>query len=99
MHRIVRALAVLVFVSFAVRADPATPARIVAGPDVLVSNDTEFPHVESMMAAHPTDPRRLVAGSMVLSGGDTGTVLYSSTDGGATWTPAHFMERMASEAD
>lgn len=91
----IRTLAVLSLISLSARADPA---RILVGPDVLVSRDSDYPHVEMTIAAHPSDPRKLVAGSMVLGDG-LGTVIYSSADGGATWSPDFPPGRIASEAD
>ena len=98
MLKVVRTLAVLSLIAMSAGAAGAEPARILVGPDVLVSSESEYPHVEMMIAAHPSDPRKLVAGSMVL-GGNSGTIIYSSTDGGATWVPDYPPERIASEAD
>ena len=74
------------------------PARLLAGPDVLVSRENDFPHLEMMIAAHPSDPKRLIAGSMFV-GSAFGTILYSSTDGGTTWTPTYPAESIATDAD
>ena len=79
-------------------AAPVPAQRILVGPDVLVSNENEYPHVEMAVAAHPSDPKRLVAGTMAL-GGASGTQIYASPDGGATWTPAYPAERIPAEAD
>lgn len=77
----------------------AQEPRLLAGPDVLVSRENDFPHVEMMIAAHPTDPRKLIAGSMSLVGGLYDTVLYSSTDGGSTWHPRYPAEPVDTDAD
>src|SRR5258706_10896444 len=67
----------------------ASPS-IRVGPNVRVSaahaRDT---HYEVFAAAHPRDPSRLVVGSIIYSSDGTtvGTVVYTSTDGGATWAP------------
>lgn len=101
MRKTVRTFAVLSLVAMsagAAWADQAQPARILVGPGVLVSSESEYPHVEMVIAAHPSDPRKLVAGSMIL-GGNSGTIIYSSTDGGATWMPHYPAGRLTSEAD
>ena len=73
-------------------------ATLLAGPDVLVSHENDFPHVEMMIAAHPSDPKKLIAGSMFL-GSEFGTVVYSSTDGGTTWDPVYPAEAIDTDAD
>ncbi|HET9225544.1 MAG TPA: sialidase family protein [Thermoanaerobaculia bacterium] len=73
-------------------------ATLLAGPDVLVSRENDFAHVEMIVAAHPSDPKKLIAGSMFLGSG-FGTVVYASTDGGITWTPSHPAEAIETDAD
>ncbi len=77
----------------------AQEPRLLAGPDVLVSRENDFPHVEMMIAAHPSDPKKLIAGAMNLVGGEYDTVVYSSTDGGSTWEPRHPAEPVDTDAD
>ncbi|MFP5286203.1 MAG: sialidase family protein, partial [Thermoanaerobaculia bacterium] len=77
---------------------PAQEPRLLAGPDVLVSRENDFPHLEMMIAAHPSDPKKLLAGAMNL-GGEYDTVVYSSTDGGSTWQPRHPAEPVDTDAD
>ena len=71
-------------------------ARIVAGPDILVSRDGNFPHVELMVGANPRDPKNLVAGSITATRreGGTATTAYASRDGGFTWIPYPFPEQL-----
>ncbi|HVG11197.1 MAG TPA: sialidase family protein [Thermoanaerobaculia bacterium] len=88
-------LPLLVLLSTLAEAQP----RLLAGPDVLVSSENDFPHVEMMIAAHPTDPRQLTAGSMALVGSQLGTMVYSSADGGTTWSPGYPVERISTDAD
>ena len=58
------------------------------GPNVRVSaahsGDT---HYEVVVAAHPRDPSRLIVGSIIYpeSAATYGTVVYQSSDGGASW--------------
>lgn len=85
----------LLFLSTLAGAQP----RLLAGPDVLVSRENDFPHVEMTIAAHPTDPRKLTAGAMALVDGQLGTMVYSSADGGTTWSPGYPAERIETDAD
>ena len=68
----------------------APAARIVVGPNVLVSGahrgDTHF---EVLACAHPTDASRLIVGSVIYAANSSraGTVIYGSRDGGRSWTP------------
>lgn len=85
----------------AVEPEAAAEARIVVGPDVLASRDGDFPHVEPMVAASPRDPDTLVAGAIVFPrpDRDSGCRVYSSRDGGSTWTEADPAARPGSGAD
>jgi len=61
------------------------------GPNIEVSQaDGTTSHDEVLIAAHPLDPNQLVACSMVnynrLAERKMHTAVYSSTDGGKTWT-------------
>jgi hypothetical protein len=89
---------ILLFLSMLSTLAEAQQPRLLAGPDVLVSRENDFPHVEMMIAAHPNDPKKLIAGSMNLAGGYH-TVVYSSTDGGSTWETRHPAEPVATDAD
>lgn len=73
-------------------------ATLLAGPDVLISRENDFAHVEMIIAAHPSDPKKLIAGSMFL-GSAFGTVVYTSTDGGVTWIPSYPAEAIETDAD
>jgi hypothetical protein len=70
-------------------AQVASPV-IRVGPNVHISaRHPGATHYEVVVAAHPTDPSRLVAGSLFYpeSTPTYGTVVYASSDGGATWRP------------
>jgi hypothetical protein len=65
-------------------------ARIVAGPEVLVSRDEHFAHVETMLAVNPTDPRYLLASCSIRPEDKEGEIqsrtrAYVSRDAGNTW--------------
>lgn len=67
------------------------PARIAVGPDILVSRDENYPHVETMLAANPANPRHLLASSIIRPKDSTGRTLsrtraYVSRDAGKTWS-------------
>ena len=76
------------------RAAGAAGARVLVGPNVLVSRDGDVPHVESHAAAHPADPRRLVATAITFTRaeGNYATKAYLSEDGGQSWTDVTFRE-------
>lgn len=67
-----------------------TEARIVPGPEILVSRGEDFAHVETMLAANPINPRHLLASSIILPKDKNGAFLfrtraYVSRDAGRTW--------------
>ncbi len=71
-----------------------SPARIVAGPNILVSRDGDVAHCETMIAANPRDPKNLLGGSIVMAMPDGGATNkgYVSFDGGSTWRDVSFEE-------
>lgn len=65
-------------------------ARIVPGPEILVSRNEDFAHVETMLAANPADPRHLLASCIILPKDNNNQFLfrtraYVSRDAGKTW--------------
>lgn len=72
-------------------------ARILVGPDVLVSRDGAFPHIEPTVAAHPRDPSVLVGAAMTFPRPVRGVAcrVYSSLDGGSTWKTVEPAEQAA----
>ncbi len=76
-------------------AQPEEGARIMVGPNYLVSRDGDRPHVEIMAAANPRNPRNLLAGAIVFSRPDGGpmTKAYVSHDGGIAWRDVAFPEQ------
>jgi hypothetical protein len=85
------AVASAAFVAAALGAVPAyaqgspTTARVIVGPNLLVSTDGNLPHIEPMLAAHPTSPNVLVAVGMVQRELEVTAGAYASADGGFTW--------------
>lgn len=71
-------------------------SRIMVGPNILVSRDGDFPHVELMVAANPTNPKNLLGTAITYSRPEGGTMnkTYASTDGGYTWTDATVPEQV-----
>ena len=78
-----------------VAARAARAARIVVGPDYLVSRDSDRPHVEIMAAANPRSPANLLAGAITFTALDGGpaTKAYVSRDGGIVWHDVTFPEQ------
>lgn len=75
------------------RADvPAAAARIIVGPNILVSRDGNFPHVELMVATNPKNAKNLIGAAITATrrDGGTATTVYASSDGGYAWTPHTF---------
>jgi hypothetical protein len=70
-------------------------AHVVIEPNVLVSRDGDFPHVELMVAANPRDRRNLVGGAITATrrNGGMATTAYASHDGGYSWTETAFPEQ------
>jgi hypothetical protein len=82
--------------------DPPKAGAGRVGPNVRVSKArADVFHAEVVLAADPTDPKRLVAASMctppAAGPADSKVVVYTSSDGGATWAVA--LERTAADPD
>src|SRR5438552_17929121 len=86
----------MIFVMAAISAfsQNASP-RIIVGPNILASQNENYRHHESMLAANPTNPKNLISTSTTGSRPDTSgsTKAYASTDGGYTWTASSFPEQ------
>jgi hypothetical protein len=74
----------------------AAAARLVVGPNMLVSRDGDMAHQELMLAANPRNARNLLGGAITASRpeGGTATKTYASLDGGQTWRDAQFPEQL-----
>lgn len=71
-------------------------ARIWIEPNILVSHDSVFPHVETALAVNPKDAKNLLGACMVFGrvGGGQTCMTYASKDGGYTWLDTAFPERL-----
>jgi hypothetical protein len=71
-------------------------ARIMVGPEVLVSRDGDAPHMETHLAINPKNWKNLVGGAITMTRPDGGfaTKTYASVDGGHTWQDASFPEQV-----
>ncbi len=72
-------------------AQPAPP-RIAVGPNMLVSRDGDFPHVELQLAANPKNAKNLVGGAITYTRPEGGFACraYATHDGGSTWKASEF---------
>jgi hypothetical protein len=78
--------------------DVSPQAQIIVGPNVQVSQDGEFPHVEVMVAGNPVRAGNLLGAAITVgAGGKLGVTqtskTYASLDGGNTWIDAIFREQ------
>jgi hypothetical protein len=71
-------------------------ARLVVGPNMLVSRDHDGAHVELMLAAHPRDRKVMVGGAITMTRPEGGfaTRTYATRDGGHSWHAAEFPEQL-----
>jgi hypothetical protein len=74
----------------------ATTPRAVVGPNMLVSRDGDFPHIELIVAANPKNVKNLVGGAITYTRPNGGTACraYATLDGGATWHASEFAEQI-----
>lgn len=91
------AAAIAVQASVASAQSVPSRARIIVGPNILVSNDGIVPHVEPTIAVHPTTSRTLVAATIVQRETDHVVGAYASRDGGYTWSPSSMALRTAGD--
>jgi len=73
-------------------------ANILVGPNILVSQDGDIPHVETVIVINPRNSKNMLGAAITLTGPTKGRgpacKTYASTDGGYTWTDATFAEQM-----
>ncbi|HOC41695.1 MAG TPA: sialidase family protein [Thermoanaerobaculales bacterium] len=80
----------------AAAGQPAAAPRILVGPNMLVSRDGDFPHVELILAANPKNAKNLLGGAITYTRPNGGTACraYATVDGGTTWRPSEFAEQV-----
>ena len=78
---------VLLRAAIAARPEPAT---VLLGPEIMISRNEPYAHVETSIAA--SSERGSLLGGTITLRGDWGVVneAYSSADGGNSWTPSLF---------
>src|SRR5688572_54684 len=65
-------------------------SRITIGTSTHVSTDArKVPHAETFVAVNPRNSRNIIAAASTVSREGWHNVVYSSSDGGKTWTRAH----------
>ena len=95
---VIAAIPALFFDAYAAESPSSGTAQsspaIVVGPNMLVSRDGDFAHVELSVAANPRNVKNLVGASITASRGEGGFACktYSSNDGGGSWTDSSFPE-------
>jgi hypothetical protein len=96
LHRVVCVFALSVAAAVAAAAAETTGPRVVVGPNMLVSRDGDFPHVELILAANPKNVKNLLGGAITYTRPTGGTACrtYATTDGGTTWWPSEFAEQV-----
>jgi hypothetical protein len=69
---------------------------IEVGPNMLVSRDGDFAHMETSVGVNPRNPKNLVGASITASRGEGGFACktYTSLDGGSTWTDSVIPEQL-----
>ena len=70
--------------------------RVLVAPEMLVSRDGDFPHVELILAANPKNVKNLVGGAITSTNPTGGAACraYATVDGGMTWRPSEFDEQV-----
>ena len=96
LHRVACLFALSIVASVTVAATETPGPRVVVGPNMLVSRDGDFPHVELIVAANPKNVKNLLGGAITYTRPNGGTACraYATTDGGTTWWPSEFAEQV-----
>ena len=81
---------------FAGDTNSRTMPVVTVGPNMLVSRDGDFPHMELAVATSPRSAKNLVGGAITTQRDEGGFACkaYASTDGGSTWTASAFPEEV-----
>jgi hypothetical protein len=79
--------------SFALAQVSDLPTKIIVSPNIWVSRrDADLPHSEPHLAVNPKDAKNLLGASVISFQGGNTSKIYSSKDGGYTWTTIEFPE-------
>lgn len=89
------AIAGVILVRPTLAAEPGR-ARVLVGPNILVSRDGDVAHVEIMGAVNPKNPKQLIAGVITATrpAGGWACRVYASADGGNAWVDSAFPEQV-----
>ncbi|MDT8067068.1 MAG: sialidase family protein [Terriglobia bacterium] len=81
---------------FAGDTNSRTAPVITVGPNMLVSRDGDFPHMELSVASNPLSAKNLVGGAITTERDEGGFACkaYASADGGSTWVASAFPEEI-----
>src|SRR5262249_21167974 len=91
VHRRASRIAAAVFAANAIAMLPSGAqqrAKIVVGPNILVTDDGIVPHIEPHLAVHPANSKVLVGTVTVQRETDHVVAAYASKDGGYSWAPS-----------
>ncbi|HEX9303294.1 MAG TPA: sialidase family protein [Thermoanaerobaculia bacterium] len=82
--------------AFPLAETSAAKPKILVGPNILVSRDGNFPHVELMLAANPKNGKNLVGAAITEArpSGGQACRTYASDDGGSSWNASEFREQI-----
>src|SRR5450759_2658080 len=84
--RAARTTALITLALIAPAMAQVTGPQLSIGPNILVSRDGDFPHVELTVAANPKQSKNLIGGAIAGSQGGWHSRAYVSQDGGYSWT-------------
>jgi hypothetical protein len=94
--RAARTTALITLALIAQAMAQVTGPQLSIGPNILVSRDGDFPHVELTVAANPKQSKNLIGGAIAASRpqGGWGSKAYVTQDGGYSWTAVTLSEQL-----
>src|SRR5262249_45524819 len=78
-------LSLPLFLTAGLQSSATSEAKILKGPNVLVSRESPYPNVELMVAANPRDPNNLIGTAIVSTPVRDHNVIFVSFDAGNSW--------------